>query len=152
MPTVKQRLRTVLRKNVQRNAKVGEKQDGGLAMLDEENVRMAKTTTIEIVLPRPQGCSQSFIEGESWEEFVNEFRMYALATDLEKKNGALQVMTLLMCLDGDVVGVYGDFTYATGESKHELQCVLSKYSEYYSAEVEPTAMTSLHTHTQRIMS
>ena len=30
--------------------------------------------------------------------------MYALATDLEKENGAVQVTMLLMCLDGEACG------------------------------------------------
>ena len=39
-------------------------------------------------------------EGDSWEDFVNKFRMYALATDLEEEN------------DGEGVKAYDSFTYA----------------------------------------
>ena len=106
MPTVNQRLRTVLSKNVQMTdeGKVDpKKQNGGLAVLDAENGVMEKTTTIKIGLPRPQGCSQSFIEGESWQDFEDKFKMYALATDLDRDNGDVQMMMLLMCLDGEAV-------------------------------------------------
>ena len=92
-----------------------EKQDGGLAMRDGGNGVIETTTAIEMGLPKPPGCSQTFMdaEGESWEDFMIKFRMYDLATDLEGENGDVQVTTLLMCLDGDAVEVYADFTYAT---------------------------------------
>ena len=113
-----------------------EKQDGGLAMRDEDNGVIETTTAIEIGLPRPQGCSQSFIEGESWQDFEDKFRMYALATDLHRDSCDVQMTTLFMWLDGDSVEAYESFTYATGQSKHDLQCVLGKYSEYYSGSRE----------------
>ena len=43
------------------------------------------------------------MEGESWEDFTNKFRMYALATDLQEESDDVQVTMLLMSLDGEAV-------------------------------------------------
>ena len=75
----------------------------------DEKIGVTETTTaVDIGLPMPQGCSQTFAdaEGESWEDFANKFRIYALATDLEGESGDGQVTMLLTCLDGNAVKVY----------------------------------------------
>ena len=57
MPTVKQSLRTLLRKNVQMNDNAARIKDGG-EVRDEHNETMEKATAVvDIGLPRPQGCS-----------------------------------------------------------------------------------------------
>ena len=125
------------------------KQDGGgVTEAEKEESRADNGVTMtnlnDMGLSKPQGCSRSFMDadGESWEEFEGKFLMYALATDLAKESGDVQVMMLLMSLDGEAVEVYESFTYATGESQHNLQCVLSKYAEYYSASRESRRTTN----------
>ena len=107
-----------------------EKKDSGLEVRDGDNGATENITAVDIGLPRPQGCSQTFVdaEGESFQDFEAKFRMYALATDLEGESGDVQVMMLLMSLDGEAVEAYDSFTYATGESQHDLQCVIAKYA------------------------
>ena len=82
-----------------------EKKDGGLEVRDRDNGTMEKATAVDIGLSKPQGCSRSFmdVDGESWEEFEGKFLMYALATDLAKESGPVQVMLLRMRLDGEAV-------------------------------------------------
>ena len=61
------------------------------------------STAVDMGLSKPQGCSQTFADadGDSWDEFQDKFLMYALATDLDRESGDVQIMMLLMCLDGD---------------------------------------------------
>ena len=125
------------KKSFQTKKTMEEKQDGGEVMeaRDGENGVTDNTTAVDMGLSKPQGCSQAFVdaEGESWQEFQDKFLMYALATDLAKESDATQVMMFRTSLDGEAVEAYDSFTYAPGESQHDLQCVITKYSEYYSA-------------------
>ena len=129
-----QSLRTLLQKNVPRNDDAAQKHDGGETR-DGDNGATENTTAVDIGLPRPQGCSRSFMDanGEGWEEFEGKFHMYALATDLAKESGAMQVTTLLLCLVGRAVEAYEGFSYTAEQNKHNLQCVTTKYNQYYSA-------------------
>ena len=81
------------------------KEDGGVTEAEKDEATPEVTNLNEMGLSKPQGCSQTFMDadGESWEEFEGKFLMYALATDLAKESGAMQVMTLLLCLDGKAV-------------------------------------------------
>ena len=81
-------------------------------------------------LEPPQILSLEGNVRENWRRWRQEFELYLVATESDKKSEKIKSSILLTCIGQQAREVYNTFTFAEPEDKLKVAPILEKFTEY----------------------
>lgn len=78
-------------------------------------------------LPPPE----KYIVGESWDDWIESFDDWSLATGKADKSEKVQVATLKTCIGGDAWKIFATFTFDDEDERAKIAPVKAKYRAYF---------------------
>ena len=67
---------------------------------------------------------------DNWKQFFQEFELFIISTEMNKKSQKVQTATLLRCMGRQVLQIYDTFTFDDDDAKLNLKIVCDKFQAY----------------------
>ena len=67
---------------------------------------------------------------DNWNKWIQRFRLFAVASGLDKKDEAIKVSTLLHVAGEDAIDIYNTFEYTNAGDNLKFDTVIQKFEEY----------------------
>lgn len=73
----------------------------------------------------------NFREPATWQLWKDRFSRFRLATELDKKDGIIQVSSLLYAMGAEADRIFAQFTFANEGQKKDFDIVLKKFDDHF---------------------
>ncbi|XP_054287883.1 uncharacterized protein LOC129003610 [Macrosteles quadrilineatus] len=97
---------------------------------EEKTSIVVQSSTTPSIRP-PSELTWSGNMSENWSFFKQKFKIYMVASKSEKETSDYQIALLLSVIGDRALKIYNNFQYSTGEDKHKLETVISKFDNYF---------------------